>query len=84
MDALAILASSELITKELNEAVLEEKTIEYNSDVRYTIGGKFLSDHLEAFNSQNKCVLCVLLFVSLLTRELQRSQSHQPQSPARH
>ncbi|EOQ99475.1 hypothetical protein E3P92_02590 [Wallemia ichthyophaga] len=53
VDALAILASSELITKELNEAVLEEKTIEYNSDVRYTIGGKFLSDHLEAFNSQN-------------------------------
>lgn len=54
VDALAILASSDLITKDLNEALLLEKSLDYSPDTRYTIGGKFLSDHLEAFHSQNK------------------------------
>ncbi|TIA88602.1 hypothetical protein E3P99_02492 [Wallemia hederae] len=53
VEALAILAGTDLITGELADAVTVDRAIEYAPDSRYSVGEKSLSEHLVAFESQN-------------------------------
>ena len=61
VEALAILAGTDLITGELADAVTIDRAIEYAPDSRYSVGEKSLSEHVVAFESQNKCVGTVQL-----------------------
>lgn len=64
IDALSILATSELINKDIENAIESEQKLDYDPDTRYKIAGRYLNDYLESFTSNHKSVS--LFYVILL------------------